>query len=105
SLCCSRFPYTTLFRSQPHQLSISLIGQQVEVTIRAASHVADASQHALQQTLFFYDSFALELQAHKHLVAQRADEEIAFPARKPLAGVERHARRRDGGHPVVERLR
>src|SRR5205814_10006636 len=83
SLCCSRFPYTTLFRSQPHQLSISLIGQQVEVTIRAAAHVADASQHALQQTFFFYDSFALELQAHEHLVAQRADEEIAFPAWKP----------------------
>src|SRR5207302_9043799 len=30
---------------------------------------------------------------------------IAFPARKPLAGVERHAGRRDGGHPGVERLR
>src|SRR5438309_9346915 len=30
---------------------------------------------------------------------------MAFPARKPLAGIERHAGRRDRRHPVVERLR
>ena len=44
------------------------------------------------------------VEPHQHLEFQRADEQVALPGRKQRAGVERHAGRRDRGHPVFHRL-
>src|SRR5581483_7415560 len=83
---------------------IAVVGQQPERAVRALPHVADALAEALQQALFLGDLLAFDLEANENLRPQRADEQIAFPRRETIAGVERHAGGRDRGHPVPERL-
>src|SRR5690606_16782361 len=90
-------------RLEPQERSVAFV-EQVEQSVGAGAHVADAADDALQQALLAHQALALETQAHEHAAAQGADEEVALPFREALARVERHPGRRDGGNPFVERL-
>src|SRR4029078_5814182 len=54
---------------------------------------------------FLHDLLAVQTKSHEHLIAQRTDEQVAFPAREPSARVERHSRWCYRRNPVVDRLR
>src|SRR5262245_13095925 len=80
------------------QRGIVLFGQQVEITVRTLTHVADPlaelTQHRLPPHLFplVVELDALELPGARDLaLPQTADEQVAFTSRELVAGVEGHA--------------
>src|SRR5690606_16595966 len=86
--------------------AVTLVRDHVQQAVRTLAHVANAPAPILQQRLaaqlfevLVHDD-ALELARGRDLaVAHAADEEIALPARKAIARVERHARDRDRRYP------
>src|SRR5262245_28676418 len=81
-----------------------IVGEDPERAIRALAHVANALAQLPQQALLFDHLVAVEFEPRQELTGERAHEQIAAPSRKQIAGIKRHARGRDRGHPVPERL-
>src|SRR5262245_37946700 len=79
------------YRFEPGEHARVFIGKQVDEAVGTGSHVADAAEHALQHPLLLDHLLSVELEAHQHLILECANEEIALPAREPIALVERHA--------------
>jgi len=73
------------------QHAIVFVCQQVEIAVRALADITDSSKLVFQHTLFMNDPLPVEDQSDQHLVLQRADKEVAFPAREFLPGVEGHS--------------
>jgi hypothetical protein len=58
-------------------------------------HFADALLLLGEQLFLGGDAFAIQDKAHQVLAGHRADEQVALPFGKHVAGVEHHSRRRD----------
>ena len=94
----------SLRRHDAQNSSGSIVGKQVKRAIGTLPYVANAFAQVLQQPLFYHDFVALELEPNQHFGFQRTIEQAALPARKQVAGIERHTGRRDGRRPVPQRV-
>ncbi len=54
-------------RIETQQRAVGFVGQQVEPSVRALAHVADARLQAFEQALLVHDLFAVEFGPHQHL--------------------------------------
>src|SRR5215510_2711884 len=91
-------------RRHPQDASGGAVGEQPQRAVGPDAHVADALAQVLQQALFLAHLLAVELEAYQCLSGERADEQVAAPRREQVAGIERHAGRRDRWHPILDRL-
>src|SRR6516164_7037485 len=87
------------------------IGQQVEQPIGALTNITDPlvqfGEYRLASKLFHLvveDDTLNVPRARNFTRAHAADEGVVLPSRKSLAGVNRHPRHCDGGHPEDQRL-
>src|SRR5690606_2493593 len=94
----------------PQNRALVLVGHDVQQAVRTLRDVADALAQLDEQALaaqlleVLIEQHAIEPAGARNLaVAQAADEQIAFPFRKRIAGVERKARYRDCGRPIHDR--
>lgn len=54
-------------RIETQQRAVGFVGQQVEPSVRALAHVADARLQAFEQAFLVHDLFAIEFESHQHL--------------------------------------
>src|SRR6185295_3562744 len=78
--------------------------EHVERAVGPLADFADSRVELYEQRLLGDDSLAVQHEPDEPLAGHRADEEIALPLGEQVAGIERHAGRRDRRHPEVDRL-
>src|SRR5690606_28767466 len=87
---CSAQGEVTLLLSDPQQLPLGRVGEQVEVAVRADAHVADTCLAITQQAFFTHHLITVQLQTNQLAGRQRPDKQAALPAREALMVIERH---------------
>src|SRR6478609_4939372 len=79
-------------RLEPPDLSVFLVGQHVEIAVRALIDGTDALAPIGQQYFVGNNPVVAESQPRQMLAGQGRDEQGIVPRRKAVAGVECHAR-------------
>src|SRR5262249_1446981 len=94
-----------LRRLEPEHRAGLFVGKQIKKSIGSLSHVADALMKINDQRLAALFTFVIEddplevARSPDPADGHRADEQIVFPRREAIAGVERHTGGRNRRHP------
>src|SRR5262249_3831423 len=91
-------------RRNPQNPPRRVVGCKPERAIGAGAHIADALVELAQEPLLRSDRVTADIKPDQDLPGERTHEQTAAPGWEQIARIERHAGRRDRGHPVFDWL-
>src|SRR5688572_23006296 len=96
-------PFHRLEPQDRRRLTVTIVGDKIDVSVRALPDVPDSAP-LLGEHLLVDNALPLERETRQLLAGHATDEDIAAPLWKAIAGVDHHPRDPNRRHPHACRL-